>query len=765
MFSITMLYIVYVYCPLCPRFEEFSVRVEAPTEELAKKKVIGKTVTCKRAGHSFEVEEQFITRIYPAKTITPPPYKLMPEEKVKEAKWLRGSVVDEPLPLGAKPKGSPKLATVIKNALTTIIYSQPVESKAIQFLKSHVETRCRDCKYVTPHRVDKCPRCGSANVEVKTYSPGDIIHYKPLKRAETLVEEKKARWAYPHPEFEWRICYDRETELLTRDGFKKFKNIAFEDEIATLNPSTDRIEYCKPVTVHRYRYKGRMVHFQGKCYDLKVTPDHLVYCRLYPYYKYKRLSGRRKFKFMRAIELYNKYCDGKFQFKRDAKWDCEDVTYFQLPRIRNFTLEEMKNLRLQALKLHENGFGSYRISQKLKAPIGSVNLWIYKGKKPKLWDLDKIPINAWLRFFGWWITEGWLNNRGYKYDVYIGQSSEKHLEYLHEIANTVREIGLHPCVAYGEKSQVTIMNKQLFMYLQQFGKAKDKYIPKWIKNLPPRRLKILFETMMKGDGGRNGKLYATMSKKLADDFQEILLKIGLSGSVSRTKKGLYLITVARKKLTPVLYKTPKVVDYDGFVYDVTVPRNHVLLVRRNGKICWSSNSYPRHVFTKFYEQAKRMSQAGKICDAAFYLICYSPGITIRMIADILMRGYWVIYRCIAPLVSAEQLRKLGAEVEEQSKLEKWMPKEFEETIRRIELEKTVPKLPKVVLGPKWRGQYTCYPFEHKTEDELLAELKRILTLEGYPVLTPEEEEEMRAQLRRHREERLKESIMYYLGKE
>ena len=40
-------------------------------------------------------------------------------------------------------------------------------------------------------------------------------------------------------------------------------------------------------------------------------------------------------------------------------------------------------------------------------------------------------------------------------------------------------------------------------------------------------------------------------------------------------------------------KVTSIVDepYDGYVYDVTVPRHHVLLVERNGKPVFSGNSY------------------------------------------------------------------------------------------------------------------------------------------------------------------------------
>jgi hypothetical protein len=211
-----MLFRISIYCPYEPDFSEFSIDVEAPTEELAKKKITGKTVTCP-FGHTFEVEEFFVTSVYPARIFPTPPYKLMSEENVKEAKWLKGAIVEEPLPLGAHPKGSPKLATTIPDSVTTMLYQQEVESKAIRFRVPYVETRCRNpsCHYITPHRYNKCPKCGSPDVEIKEYSPNEVVYYVPIERAKLLVEEGTAEWAYPYPEYTWTIKY-------RRDVFTKF---------------------------------------------------------------------------------------------------------------------------------------------------------------------------------------------------------------------------------------------------------------------------------------------------------------------------------------------------------------------------------------------------------------------------------------------------------------------------------------------------------------------------------------------------------------
>jgi hypothetical protein len=72
-------------------------------------------------------------------------------------------------------------------------------------------------------------------------------------------------------------CYDEITEVFTKEGWKLFKDISFQDEIATLNIDSNRVEFHKPTAIQSYDYNGEMIHFGGgknSRYDLLVTPNH-----------------------------------------------------------------------------------------------------------------------------------------------------------------------------------------------------------------------------------------------------------------------------------------------------------------------------------------------------------------------------------------------------------------------------------------------------------------------------------------------------------
>ena len=104
----------------------------------------------------------------------------------------------------------------------------------------------------------------------------------------------------------------------------------------------------------------------------------------------------------------------------------------------------------------------------------------------------------------------------------------------------------------------------------------------------PPQLQILYDWLMKGDGyiGGGNEEYSTISKRLADDVQEIVLKLGKSANVYK-RKTWYIVGVS--KTTYHVVKNVTSESYTGNVWCLEVP-NHTLYVRRNGKACFCGNS-------------------------------------------------------------------------------------------------------------------------------------------------------------------------------
>ena len=106
-------------------------------------------------------------------------------------------------------------------------------------------------------------------------------------------------------------CFSEDTEVLTRQGWKKVSEVSYKDEIATLNPETDELEYQRPSKLFNFEYNGEMCHFYGRHLDLLVTPDHNVYVS-----RYKSGADWHPYRLEKAKDVLKDF----IRFKKDCRW-------------------------------------------------------------------------------------------------------------------------------------------------------------------------------------------------------------------------------------------------------------------------------------------------------------------------------------------------------------------------------------------------------------------------------------------------------------
>ncbi len=112
-------------------------------------------------------------------------------------------------------------------------------------------------------------------------------------------------------------CYSDDTEVMTNNGWKLFKDVEKNDKIMSINPDTKEIDFLPFVTKVQYEYKGKMIHFPGRNFDLLVTPDHNML------YAAGNGHGERHLHGIKASELIKK---PKFYLPRAVGiWKKEDV--------------------------------------------------------------------------------------------------------------------------------------------------------------------------------------------------------------------------------------------------------------------------------------------------------------------------------------------------------------------------------------------------------------------------------------------------------
>ena len=202
----------------------------------------------------------------------------------------------------------------------------------------------------------------------------------------------------------------------------------------------------------------------------------------------------------------------------------------------------------------------------------------------------KIKTEKWLDFFGIYLAEGSVDSRPNRYGVDI--SATYNLDTIRKILE-----GINVNFKYSEKRKRFHFNdKSIKNFLLKFGNSRTKYIPQDYLNFSKKQLGRLFDSMYLGDGLKNVRKgyyrYTTVSERLADNVHELISKIGLTGQVKLRSDGSAYDVIATDNKSEVVAgrKNLKTSDYSDYVYCLEVP-NNLLYVRRNGKPCWSGNSF------------------------------------------------------------------------------------------------------------------------------------------------------------------------------
>lgn len=398
-----------------------------------------------------------------------------------------------------------------------------------------------------------------------------------------------------------RECHDEETEVLTKDGFKKISElleltsesdvnsnyiagVSMQEElsilalknnveIACFNRDTEEIEYHKPNEIHVSHYEGEMLHFTGKKVDVCVTPNHKMWV------KEKFNDGWGQFELRPAKSLLNKKT--WYKFKSNIKWNGK-------------TIES-----------------------------------VAVGNK-------SIPIKLYLKILGYLASEGCLyknfdNNR---YDALLSVSqltNSSCYQDMYESFNAFSDFIGKRCnnkiatIGAGfskatpkEKWECRIHGKDIVNHfideLGVNGKADsyNKTLPRWVFELDTDLLNILLQSLVEGDGScidskynseTKGYRYSTVSKRLADDVYELAFKCGFAPNINLTKRKnrdfieytvLWSTTnygnepnicTAKSKYGAKIKST----QYKGVVWCFDVPTG-LFITRRNNRISINGNS-------------------------------------------------------------------------------------------------------------------------------------------------------------------------------
>lgn len=366
-------------------------------------------------------------------------------------------------------------------------------------------------------------------------------------------------------------CCSEDTKLLTENGFKFIKDLTQDERIFTLNPDTKEIELLKPDEYISFHYSGKMVHIKNHNFDTLVTPDHQV----------PILGEDKSIRLIKANNMrYN----------------------FKIPR---------------------------------------TGKWIGNGKDEVIIGGTIYPAEGFFEFFGYGLSEGNYQPQGGNNSdrILISQNRWK----IKQIIDCIRRLGIDFTVYEMEGQRCVIsIHKKEYSELARFfdlGLSYEKYVPSILKEYGPRYLRIFLDAFLYGDGNKRSRqhnfkginstsrTYWTSSERLADDIAEIILKVGSRPSINRYHKRSKfrirgkeyitkhpVITISECNSRPFVAKHPSALssnnqpfaqtEYDGMVYCVALPRNHIFYIERNGKCTWTGNCYWPEDAIKFYGHSK-----------------------------------------------------------------------------------------------------------------------------------------------------------------
>lgn len=344
--------------------------------------------------------------------------------------------------------------------------------------------------------------------------------------------------------------YDDKTMAFTNNGWKLFKDSGNDDMIYSLNPYSMEAEWCNYIEKQEIPYNGELLHFENLFVDLCVTPSHKMFNSL----------------------INRNYARSKTP-KIDFFWDAQQ-TFDYLSRNNNI---------YQTIAAKDNNL-----------KYGNDNDFLIG------------------QFIGFYLGDGYTQYLKDKaYAINFGIAKERKIIYLTDILSKLGFIAekTNVCKNDGIRKDSILFNikfskNDLSFILPYIGyNAKDKCIPKeTIKQMSYQMILGILDGLENSDGtphiskeGEKTVKISSRSTKLLKDIEHICIISGIYAKCHtyyrEEKKGTdYVISILYNKNNAGFRKEHiKKEKYNGYVYNVALNKNYILLVKRGDKICFSGN--------------------------------------------------------------------------------------------------------------------------------------------------------------------------------
>jgi len=379
---------------------------------------------------------------------------------------------------------------------------------------------------------------------------GDIEHFKRIAQGRQV-----------YAGIDWG-CHDEETRILTQDGWKHFRDLTDDDQVAQWDADTREMSLVTPEVRTIREWDGPLYHYETRGgLDMMLTGTHRM-----------RVGNSVGTRWETETAEQTAARAGSVKFVGQVDWRGEEQGEVTLPGL---------------------------------PPSPG-----YQGCEPHVFKMDD-----WLEFVGYILSEGGICLRRSKstglplpYCIKMSQRETVSPEKTAKIKACMDRLSIvyseFPNPNTGDVNW-TICGKQLWHWFAgNMGYPGDqKRIPRQYLSLSKRQLQILFDALVDGDGyvdprdGCDSGAYYSTSKGLCEDFQELCIRLGRRCVVrlhkpaegNRKTRWRAMWSTGRDYQFNSPNQRIKKVPYLGRVYCCKVPSGYIV-TERNGCVAYQGNT-------------------------------------------------------------------------------------------------------------------------------------------------------------------------------
>jgi len=367
-----------------------------------------------------------------------------------------------------------------------------------------------------------------------------------------------------HPDIGDKFCLTDDHDILTEQGWKKISDFGIDlsCKVATLVDGYN-LDYVKPSDFYEFEHDGPMYKIDTPQISMMTTLNHKMWVQKssdegFEFEEAKNVAGT-VVKYQKCATNTN--TDYNHFFKStNCPIPTDIIDDIAATLIESIIANIIKIIDKKELNTEESKLCDllYKLQLAEAGFLASINQY------------DRAYMNAWLTFFGLWVSKNWsiafLNNYLVLSCAHISiKNSDKMAIYLKTLS-----------------TETTV----------------EKRLPNWVWKLSQNQCRTLIQCITQYE-----KEYSTNSVDLADDIQKLALHCGWSANITVVQTNnnsvmyVIVITTENAKNYPTVnlgdrtQEKEEIIDYfQGKVYCIQVPETHLFYVRKNGKSCWTGNS-------------------------------------------------------------------------------------------------------------------------------------------------------------------------------